>query len=332
MTSRFEFTLRGRDWWKQFLLYWVLFLVLYVPLLLLQQWLAPQEKPLLYFLVTMVSVVGITILSAGFTIVFLRLLLPKLSVAGRAFTFRGSVGRFIGLSVGRMALSIVTLMVYLPWYMRRAMAYLVSESTFDGVAPEFRGKGGRLFVIMLLSLWLPAIAVAIAAGMIAGLAMAARGGAGAAAAAGPGTQSMLVTGATTVVLLLCMVPFAYLAYKWYVNVGWKDAVVRWKTTFWRSCFFILGQGLLTVVTLGIYGPAAFLRLYRYFVGRTVIERDGREVGRLGFEGSIGRGFGLLWGQGLLALITAGVYLPWAYAKVGRWLLGATFHEGEETPA
>ena len=37
MTSRFEFTLRGRHWWKQFLLYWVLFLVLYVPLLLLQR-------------------------------------------------------------------------------------------------------------------------------------------------------------------------------------------------------------------------------------------------------------------------------------------------------
>ncbi len=323
MTNRFEFTLRGRDWWKQFLLYWVLFLVLYVPLLLLQRWLPPEARPLPYFLVTLVAVLGITVLSAAFTIVFLRLLLPKLSIGGRAFAFRGSVGRFVGLSLGRMALSLVTLMVYLPWYMRRAMAYLVSESSFDGAAPEFRSKGGRLFVIMLLSLWLPVIAVSVLAGVAAGLS-GVRGG------PAPGTSG--ITAIVLAVMLVCLVPFAYLAYKWYVNLAWKDTVVRWKTSFWRSCFFILGQGLLTLVTVGIYGPAAFLRLYRYFVSRTVIERDGREVGRLGFDGSIGRGFGLLWGQGLLSLITAGVYLPWAYANVGRWLAGATFHEGEDVTA
>ncbi len=320
MQNRFELSLTGRDWWRPFLGYWVLYLALYVPLLLLQRWFPPQENPLPYVLLTLVLLFGLIVVTAIFTIVFLRVILPKLSIAGKAFAFRGSIGRYLGMSLGRMALSVVTLMVYLPWYMRRVTAYLVSETGFDGAAPEFRGKGGRLFVIMLLSLWLPVIVVSVAAGVVAGLSM----GAGAVT---PGTGMM--TGLMTAVILVCMIPFAYLTYKWFVNVAWKDAVVRWKTTFWRSCLFILGQGLLSLVTAGIYGPAAFLRLYRYFVGRTVVERDGREIGRLGFDGSIARGFGLLWGQGLLSLVTAGIYLPWAYAKVGRWLLAATFHEGQE---
>lgn len=94
-------------------------------------------------------------------------------------------------------------------------------------------------------------------------------------------------------------------YKWYVDIRWQEVTIRWKTAFWPSCLFILGQLLLTVITVGIYGPAAFLRLYQYFAGRTVLSDPSGEIGRLGFDGPIGRGFGLLWGQALLSLITAG---------------------------
>jgi uncharacterized membrane protein YjgN (DUF898 family) len=323
MRNRFELALTGRDWWKPFLGFWALFLALYVPMLLLQRWFPAQEKPLPYFLLTLVLLLGVTAISAVFTVVFLRIVMPRLSVGGRAFAFKGSIGKYLGMSLGRMALSIVTLMIYLPWYMRRVTAYLVSETSFDGTAPEFRGRGGRLFVIMLLSLWLPVIAVSVAVGVVAGLSI---------GATGVGAAAGVVPAVMAAVMLLCMIPFAYLTYKWYVNLAWKDVVMIWKTTFWRSCLFILGQVLLTLVTAGIYGPAAFLRLYRYFAGRTVIERDGRETGRLGFDGSIGKGFGLLWGQGLLCLVTVGVYLPWAYARVGRWLLAATYHEAVQAPA
>jgi uncharacterized membrane protein YjgN (DUF898 family) len=38
---------------------------------------------------------------------------------------------------------------------------------------------------------------------------------------------------------------------------------------------------------------------------------------------LGRGFLLMWGQGLLSLITAGIYYPWAMARVGRWVASHT---------
>ena len=82
----------------------------------------------------------------------------------------------------------------------------------------------------------------------------------------------------------------------------------------------------TLITVGIYWPAAALRLYAYFVGRTVFERSGQRIGRLGFEGKIGKGFGLIWGQGLLCLITLGIYIPWGYSKVLRWIAGNSYYE------
>ena len=169
MKTHFELSLQGRDWWKPFLGFWVLFLALYIPMLFLQRWFPSQEKPLPYFLLTLVLLFAVTVLTAIYTILFLRILFPRLSVGGKAFAFRGSIGRYVGITLGRMALSIITLTVYIPWYVRRSAAYLASETDFDGASPEFRGRGGRLFVIMLLSLWLPVIAVSIIAGVAMGL-------------------------------------------------------------------------------------------------------------------------------------------------------------------
>ena len=74
------------------------------------------------------------------------------------------------------------------------------------------------------------------------------------------------------------------------------------------------------MTVGVYWPAAALRLYKYFAERTVFERDGAELGRLSFEGGIGKGFGLFWGQSLLCIVTLGFYIPWGGAKMWRWTL------------
>jgi uncharacterized membrane protein YjgN (DUF898 family) len=50
----------------------------------------------------------------------------------------------------------------------------------------------------------------------------------------------------------------------------------------------------------------------------VVREGGAERLAGGFDGPVGRGFLLLWGQTLLVLITLGIYSPWAMARVGRW--------------
>ena len=130
----------------------------------------------------------------------------------------------------------------------------------------------------------------------------------------------------SLVFFVVLVPFIYLVYRWYVNFRWKDVSITWDTSFWPACGFILGQLLLTIVTIGIYWPAALLKLFRYFADKTVFTRGETVIGRLQFEGDLQKGFGLLWGQALLSVITLGVYIPWAVEKAGTWVASSTCYE------
>jgi uncharacterized membrane protein YjgN (DUF898 family) len=326
MKNSFEFTLKGKDWWGPFLGFWALYLVFYIPILVTGQMASTlgPEAAVLSTIFSLAFLVAFLFIYPIFTIVFLRIIVPRLSIGGKSFAFRGRIGKFLGMNIGRMLLSIITLTIYMPWYIRRVAAYLVSETTFDGAAPEFLGKGGKLFVYMLLALWIPlAVVIGVFAGVLGASAL---GGSSS-------TAGLSAAGALMVFLVyIVIIPFMYLTYKWLVNIRWNDVTVAWKTSFWPSCGYILGQMLLTLITLCIYWPAAFLKIYGFFVERTVLSRGDQEIGRLGFEGSIGKGFGLIWGQTLLSIITLGIYLPWAYAKIGAWIAATTCFETSATGA
>jgi len=122
--------------------------------------------------------------------------------------------------------------------------------------------------------------------------------------------------------------YVYYVYRWlFDNLRLEGYAVRWNARFWPTFGMFLGQTLLTVITLFIYYPTAYLRMYRYIAQRIVVkEGEGSEPlthATLEFDGPLGRGFLLMWGQGLLSLITAGIYYPWALARVGRWLASHT---------
>jgi uncharacterized membrane protein YjgN (DUF898 family) len=94
--------------------------------------------------------------------------------------------------------------------------------------------------------------------------------------------------------------------------------------------FLIPQILLSVITLFIYYPAAMVKIYRYLLNSSsFVDENNTERGHFGFEGAAARGFGLLWAQGLLALITAGIYGPWAISKVSNWFLNNTYVESKE---
>lgn len=319
MKSSFSFSLTGKDWWKPYLAFWLIYLVLEILITRRSSWgLSPAGSTGLYLLVTLVLVVAVLILTSIFTIVFFRIFAPKLSVNGVAFSFRGSIGRYIGIFLLGVLLSIVTLGIYVPWFVRRVYAYLVSETEFGGEHPQFQGKGGKLFVYYLLAAILPMIIViAIVVGLTVG------------SLSASGALPTTTTAVMSAVIFIVLVPFLYLYYRWLVNIRWKDVTLGWQTSFWPSCLFLFGQLFLTLVTAVIYWPAAVLRIYRYFMGKTVVTKPDGTISRLGFEGSIGAGFGLLWGQALLTIITVGIYAPWAFANVGRWLLSSTFVERTE---
>jgi uncharacterized membrane protein YjgN (DUF898 family) len=316
MKSHLSFSLQGRDWWGVYLPYWIIVIVVEIVLRAAGSssgW--GKEHPGLSIIVQLGLALALWIVAMIFSIRFLRIFAPRLSCEGESFAFSGKIGEYVWLNIVGILLSTVTIGVFLPWYLRRVTDYLASKTSWRGTELTFLGRGGRLFVYMLIGFWAPFIALVVV------ILLSVRTNAPAMQGGAPRLITLLVTFFFVLYILLV---FAYLLYKWYVDFSWKDVRVRWKTKFWPSFGMVLGQTLLSLITLTVYWPAAFLRLYRYFTERTVLMRGGAEIGHLGFEGS--GGFGLLWGQTLLTIITLGFYAPWAYAHVGRWLIGGTVVE------
>lgn len=318
MKTYFSFSLKGNDWWKPFLLYWILYLAFSSPSSPLGRDVSPPQADVFLNIL-------LFILQVIFTIVFLRIILPKVSFGNESPKFRGDIGTYLKINVIGALLTVVTLTMYAPWYARRVAAYLVGEMEYRGEHPEFLGDPKRLFRYFILGFWLPVLVLSVLFGLII---YAVTGGESMYLFSGNGTLVTLLSVIMAVVMFIALVPFIYLVYSWFIHIRWRDVVVSLQASFHPSWLYILGQLVLTIITAGIYWPAAMLKLLRYFAGRVVLSRNEVVFGRLGFEGDIGRGFGLIWGQTLLCIITLGVYTPWAVEKVGSWITGHVFYEDE----
>ncbi len=306
---RFAYSLSGRKLFPLFIGFYIPYLICYAAALggarLAQNGLNPEGTAL-----AAAGYLGLLLLYLLFTIPFLRRLLPALSLEGQALEFRGSTGRFLGLNLLGILLSVVTLGIYGPWYAARVTRYLAAETSYRGTSWEFAGKGGRLFVILLLCLALPVAAITAAFTLL----LVGRGG-----GIGQGESYSLVFSVMVVVVLLVIPPYLYLIYRWlFTGLRLGPQAVRWNTRFWPAVGFLFLQLILTLLSALVYWPGAYIRLYAYFARRTVLTEGESVRQAVGFDGPMGNGFLLIWGQTLLTLVTLGIYTPWAMARVGRW--------------
>lgn len=81
----------------------------------------------------------------------------------------------------------------------------------------------------------------------------------------------------------------------------------------------LKGGLLSALTLGLYGPWFFVDLQRFLMDHTHLTRDGRTVGKCTFTGTGGELARVGAVGGLLLLLTAGLYGPWFHVRFSRFL-------------
>lgn len=320
MRSYFTLSIRGRDWWMPLFAYWVLFVVLFAASLGIARVADDPGLTAVAVITNGALVLLVGLIQAALTIVCYRRAASRLSLDGGTFLFDATPLTYVGLIVIGDLLTIVTLGVYLPWYLRRIESYLAGHTEFRGSRFEFLGRPRALLPVWLLA------DVCILAVVVFSLLSAGHGRLGGSPGAAAGTALTILL--VEMVLFIVLLIYSYAAYRWSVNLRVGTRVIRWETRALPSIGMLVGQFLLTLITLGIYWPAGFLRLYRYFVGRTVASRDGAEVARFGFDGRIGRGFWFLWGQCLLSIITAGIYLPWAVAGVARWMVERSYLDRE----
>ena len=130
-------------------------------------------------------------------------------------------------------------------------------------------------------------------------------------------------------LFFVAIPFESLIIRWAIEVKTRETQVRFEGAISRACAFVALQTLLSIVTIGIYWPIQAIKTWMYFAARVAWKKQtqtGEERGIAGFDGSIKKGFALLWTQAILCAITLGLYFPWAFARCADYFIGHTFVE------
>lgn len=304
MIARFGFHLPPASWFGLFFATWLLYWGYQgLSLILPAEGPAAAAAPLFLLLLN-------TLGTALLTVPIMRRFIGALSLAGRPFVFGAKIWDFTGLYVGGFLLSLLTLGIYVPWYIRKLNRYLAAETTYEGQAFRFDGRGGDLFKRLLLAFGLPFLGAMIGIALVFTFS---------GVASDPQILTLWSALGTVLILLLLLPATVLVVYRWEVEgLARGTAHGDWQVPFWPAYRFLMGQTLLTLVTLGFWLPEALVRCTAWFVPKLAVSEGGREQARFAFDRPAGGYYGFLLGQLLLTALTLGLYLPWAYEKVGAW--------------
>lgn len=312
MKNRFNFNLDP----KKILPYWLLFIVFYlIPYVFLNyrlQQIQSGGSSQTEVFVWGVAIFVIILIALALYFYFIRLFLESLEFKEVSLSFRGSFGEYFGKNLLGIVLTVITLGVYSPWFVADLCRFFAGKTSYESDDFRFSGKGLSLFLIVTFTLIVPSFAL----GFLTAISK----------YNGQDVQSIQLI--QSIFMIVITPVYMYLVYRWFVDLDFRDYHISWETTFFRSVGKILLEMILTILTVGIYFPMACLRLYNYFVDRTIARSSDRKY-QFGFDAYGWSDFLFLWGQILLCLITLTVYVPWAWSKMGQRFISKTYMEEEE---
>ena len=249
---------------------------------------------------------------------FFCYLITRVTFRNEGFPFDGSLGEFAPKGALWLFLSTITMGIYAPWFIRNLLDYVLGRLSWNGKQALFQGEPRKLLVPMLLLVFLPVLVISIVFALV--FIRADREFTG-------GAIVFAVLGGLLIIVLSLVLTWIYL--RWLINFEFSGYRIRFTGEQTDTMLFLLGQILLTIITAGIYGPAAWLRIYRFVAGHTAFQDEsGQTKATLGFDGPVGEGFLLFWGQGLLLIITIGFIGPWVMARLSNWVLNRTCLDGD----
>ena len=256
----------------------------------------------------MYIIMMIVILAAWVIILFLLIqhFLETLSLGRDNVQFDGYLQEVAPKMAIWFLLTIVSCGIYYPWFYRNLVAYFSENTSFKNEQFKFNGSGFVLFVIMMVY----AIFIVIY---------------GLLSMQGPLTITYFLGTQFFFMVLSC--PLVFLIINWMLNFQWGDEkTITYEGNFLVGIGIIALNMLLSMVTFGLYVPAAYIKIYGHFANNIVIRRDhGLKIMELGFnDNNVSEGYMFIIGQYLLVSFTMGIYAPWALAKVIPWFVGETY--------
>jgi len=313
MKSYLNFTLKGSQFLPVWIAFFFFFMIPYYFLLgefneLISSD-VPAGGPSKLFFIYLAFV-----LAMAYTFVYymVKLVVQSLEYKGERVLCNYHLGKYIGIIIKGIVLSIVTVGIYIPWLIKNIHRFFTNGVLYNSHKFSFKGKGGKLFLNMTLTTFIPFLLVGIVLFSILESTIDLQ------------SQNFLLI--YQLIVMFSLVPNIYLILKWMVDFRYKDYLIRWDTEFFPATGKIALELVLAVITFGIYFPMAYLRLYRYFTEHTKSNVVNAKQISLGYDGDLLSDFLFIWGQILLTVITLGFYYPWAFSRIAQRVLTQTFLE------
>ncbi len=312
MKSYFNFQLTG----KKFFPLWILqYLIVIIPYLYLVFKLKNFQNPpeafktmLIFWLVTFIIIIAAII----FTFYIVKIIVKNIGINDNLVQCNYKMSDYLEMVLLGVILTIITLGIYSPWFIRDLHRFFINNSNYKAVSPKFKGKGLDLFLIITLSLIIPIIWFIVLMVSFKGININAQS---------IGAKFLLQSA-----MYIMLIPYLYLSYKWIVNISYKDYIIKWNTKTFPSLGKIFVEMFFSIITIGIYLPMAMLNLYKYFADRTESNVVEGKMIKFGYDIEPMSDFIFIWGQILLSVITIGIYYPWAFCKITSRILKKTFYE------
>src|SRR5574344_188377 len=160
MKNYFGFSLTGIKLLPVWLAFYLLFLVPYVILSIkmgdIQQEVAPGElfsaMRLYYGILAFLIVIQFI-----FMFYIYKLMIKNTQYNNQTLEFNGTLLRYLGVVFLGYFLTIITLGIYYSWFVKNLYRFYAKNSELENEPFEFKGKGGALFLIILLAVVIPVL-------------------------------------------------------------------------------------------------------------------------------------------------------------------------------
>lgn len=304
MKTYFDFTLEPRKFLNIWLLFYVLVLIPYGWYMYrVNSGTLDMDHPgriLLIMLVVMLFALGIYYY-------FITIFLEHFSLGEKKVEFVSPFSAFLNRIIPGFFLGFLTLGIYFAWFIRDLVQFFANGSQHEGESFQFHGDPLRLFIILSATLFLPIFLMSLITLQLSPEVL----------------ESTWFRFVNQAISMLVMIPYMYFVLKWLMNFQHKDQYIYLNIQFAESGLVILKEVGLTIITLGIYFPMMFLRIYTHFAERTIVARD-HSYRTMGYDLEAGDDFVFIWMQTLICIGTLGMYVPWALSKVGKRILSKTY--------
>lgn len=233
--------------------------------------------------------------------------IENIYLGDNSLKYSGKISEFVLLNIGNLLLCLITLGIYFPWYVTKLWRYILGRTSYNGNKFIFNGKGLHLLGLLLATIVFPMILYSIAISFF-----------------GKGLNDKLTfIVVNQIIVILIMIPYIYWVYKWMMNIGYKNYLIKWETNSIQSMVKILKEILLTILTIGIYYPVAVTKLYEYFIKLTTVSQQEIKVYSFNAKYNYLNIWKIMWSQILLSIITIGIYGAWAYCRIAKLIVDNT---------